>query len=272
MQVCLSPETVNMSWTAIKPQIPHCLTWWTKRLGFSVRIQRDSSSLLKISVSFCTHSTYQESSLLYLIERCSSVAYVKYFLSNFKWENRPRSPRRKHQKSSPWCCRVWQCYWASSRADQWAGHSECGHSRPLPRLCIWRVLTPRKPCLRWDANESFAVLKTPIKVYHHPKRWVLLRKKKKILWCAGVSSQKGDDGKHFTTALYGNGPGYPGGTRPDINETVSSKYPRALEKTTLCDGSLLWRKRKKKRPQVHYEINAIKFSAIFEHSGKKNKK
>lgn len=38
----------------------------------------------------------------------------------------------------------------------------------------------------------------------------------------GVSSEKGDDGKHFTTALYGNGPGYPGGTRPDINETVST--------------------------------------------------
>lgn len=240
MQVSLSPETVNMSWTAIKPQIPPCLTWWTKRLGFSVRIQRDSSSLLKISVSFCTRSTCQESSLLYLIERCSSVAYVKYFLSNFKWENRPRSPRRKRQKGSLWCCRIWQCYWASSRADQWAGHSECGHSRPLPRLCIWRVLTPRKPCLRWNAS-----FKNTHKSSSSSQMLSVIEKGKKILWCAGVSSEKGDDGKHFTTAVYGNGPGYPGGTRPDVNETVSSKCPRALEKPTLCDGSLLWRKRGK---------------------------
>lgn len=57
--------------------------------------------------------------------------------------------------------------------------------------------------------------------------WV---EKVKALWCAGVSSSKAEDGKRFTTALYGNGPGYRNGTRPDVNETVSSKWPsRAWE-------------------------------------------
>ncbi|KAM7387970.1 hypothetical protein PAMP_024174 [Pampus punctatissimus] len=40
----------------------------------------------------------------------------------------------------------------------------------------------------------------------------------------GVSSALADDNKHFTTAVYGNGPGYQivSGTRPDMNETISS--------------------------------------------------
>lgn len=39
----------------------------------------------------------------------------------------------------------------------------------------------------------------------------------------GVSYSKAEDGKQFTTALYGNGPGYQivNGTRPDVNETIS---------------------------------------------------
>ncbi|KAM9358375.1 intestinal-type alkaline phosphatase [Symphorus nematophorus] len=40
----------------------------------------------------------------------------------------------------------------------------------------------------------------------------------------GVSRSRAEDNKHFTTAVYGNGPGYQivNGTRPDMNETVSS--------------------------------------------------
>ncbi|XP_072295269.1 alkaline phosphatase-like [Eucyclogobius newberryi] len=41
----------------------------------------------------------------------------------------------------------------------------------------------------------------------------------------GLSRSKADDMKPFTTAVYGNGPGYQigyNGTRPDINETISS--------------------------------------------------
>ncbi|XP_051549607.1 intestinal-type alkaline phosphatase [Myxocyprinus asiaticus] len=40
----------------------------------------------------------------------------------------------------------------------------------------------------------------------------------------GTSYSKALDGKHFTNALYGNGPGYQivNGVRPDVNETVSS--------------------------------------------------
>ncbi|KAK9519438.1 hypothetical protein VZT92_022167 [Zoarces viviparus] len=38
----------------------------------------------------------------------------------------------------------------------------------------------------------------------------------------GVSRVLADDQKHFTTAVYGNGPGYREGTRPDVNETISS--------------------------------------------------
>ncbi|XP_051979659.1 intestinal-type alkaline phosphatase-like [Xyrauchen texanus] len=40
----------------------------------------------------------------------------------------------------------------------------------------------------------------------------------------GTSYSKGLDGKQFTNALYGNGPGYQivNGARPDVNETVSS--------------------------------------------------
>ncbi|XP_037626473.1 intestinal-type alkaline phosphatase-like [Sebastes umbrosus] len=38
----------------------------------------------------------------------------------------------------------------------------------------------------------------------------------------GVSRSLAKDDKHFTTAVYGNGPGYRNGTRPDMNETISS--------------------------------------------------
>ncbi|XP_031715433.1 alkaline phosphatase-like [Anarrhichthys ocellatus] len=38
----------------------------------------------------------------------------------------------------------------------------------------------------------------------------------------GVSRILADDKKHFTTAVYGNGPGYREGARPDMNETISS--------------------------------------------------
>ncbi|XP_036970959.1 alkaline phosphatase-like [Acanthopagrus latus] len=39
----------------------------------------------------------------------------------------------------------------------------------------------------------------------------------------GVSRSLANDSKHFTTAVYGNGPGYQiaNGTRPDVNETIS---------------------------------------------------
>ncbi|XP_034386954.1 intestinal-type alkaline phosphatase-like [Cyclopterus lumpus] len=38
----------------------------------------------------------------------------------------------------------------------------------------------------------------------------------------GVSRSLAEDNKHFTTAVYGNGPGYQTGPRPDMNETISS--------------------------------------------------
>ncbi|XP_037326161.2 intestinal-type alkaline phosphatase-like [Pungitius pungitius] len=38
----------------------------------------------------------------------------------------------------------------------------------------------------------------------------------------GVSRSKANDKKNFTTAVYGNGPGYRNGTRPDMNEDISS--------------------------------------------------
>ncbi|XP_068563241.1 intestinal-type alkaline phosphatase-like [Cebidichthys violaceus] len=38
----------------------------------------------------------------------------------------------------------------------------------------------------------------------------------------GVSRSIADDNKHYTTAVYGNGPGFQNGTRPDMNETISS--------------------------------------------------
>ncbi|XP_024135269.1 intestinal-type alkaline phosphatase 1 [Oryzias melastigma] len=40
----------------------------------------------------------------------------------------------------------------------------------------------------------------------------------------GVSRELAEDGKHFTTTVYGNGPGYQiaNGSRPDVNDTVSS--------------------------------------------------
>lgn len=44
-------------------------------------------------------------------------------------------------------------------------------------------------------------------------------------FCTGVSRELADDGKHFTTTVYGNGPGYQiaNGSRPDVNDTVSCK-------------------------------------------------
>lgn len=38
----------------------------------------------------------------------------------------------------------------------------------------------------------------------------------------GVSRSLAEDNKHFTTAVYGNGPGYLSGVRPDMNESISS--------------------------------------------------
>ncbi|XP_059197520.1 intestinal-type alkaline phosphatase-like [Centropristis striata] len=38
----------------------------------------------------------------------------------------------------------------------------------------------------------------------------------------GLSSSLAEDKKHFTTAVYGNGPGYRAGERPDMNESVAS--------------------------------------------------
>ncbi|KAK5907153.1 hypothetical protein CesoFtcFv8_005032 [Champsocephalus esox] len=38
----------------------------------------------------------------------------------------------------------------------------------------------------------------------------------------GVSRSLAEDRKHYTTAVYGNGPGYRNGTRPDMNESISS--------------------------------------------------
>ncbi|TRY84112.1 hypothetical protein DNTS_032954 [Danionella cerebrum] len=42
----------------------------------------------------------------------------------------------------------------------------------------------------------------------------------------GISYSKGEDGKKFTNALYGNGPGYQivNGARPDVNETISKTH------------------------------------------------
>ncbi|KAI4828871.1 hypothetical protein KUCAC02_022943 [Chaenocephalus aceratus] len=37
-----------------------------------------------------------------------------------------------------------------------------------------------------------------------------------------VSRSLAEDRKHYTTAVYGNGPGYRNGTRPDMNESISS--------------------------------------------------
>lgn len=47
-----------------------------------------------------------------------------------------------------------------------------------------------------------------------------------LLCLLGTSYSKAEDGKSFTNALYGNGPGYQiaNNTRPDMNSTVSSKF------------------------------------------------
>lgn len=54
------------------------------------------------------------------------------------------------------------------------------------------------------------------------------------LLSTGVSHEMADDDKHFTTAVYGNGPGYQivNGTRPDMNESVSCKYMLLINSTT----------------------------------------
>nr|XP_020452491.1 alkaline phosphatase-like [Monopterus albus] len=52
----------------------------------------------------------------------------------------------------------------------------------------------------------------------------------------GVSRTLADDKKHFTTALYGNGPGYVNGTRPDVNESVSSGNDYLQQATVPLDS------------------------------------
>lgn len=54
-----------------------------------------------------------------------------------------------------------------------------------------------------------------------------------------MSRSKADDNKHFTTAVYGNGPGYQivNGTRPDMNETVSCKSRLTLEREYIAPSS-----------------------------------
>lgn len=46
-----------------------------------------------------------------------------------------------------------------------------------------------------------------------------------FLCFTGVSDEKAEDGKNFTTAVYGNGPGYQiaNGSRPDVNARISCK-------------------------------------------------
>lgn len=51
----------------------------------------------------------------------------------------------------------------------------------------------------------------------------------------GVSSLLAEDNKRFTTIVYGNGPGFQiNGTRPDVNETISSEFS-----LILCVGAIL---------------------------------
>lgn len=69
--------------------------------------------------------------------------------------------------------------------------------------------------------------------------WINLKQKKKGKGLfeqtnssfTGVSSSLGDDSKHFTTMVYGNGPGYQivNGTRPDVNESTACKCMSSRE-------------------------------------------
>ncbi|XP_034439346.1 intestinal-type alkaline phosphatase [Hippoglossus hippoglossus] len=54
----------------------------------------------------------------------------------------------------------------------------------------------------------------------------------------GLSRSLGTDNKHFTTAVYGNGPGYEitNGTRPDMNESVSSDKDYRQQATVPLDS------------------------------------
>ncbi|KAM4547885.1 alkaline phosphatase-like [Odontesthes bonariensis] len=54
----------------------------------------------------------------------------------------------------------------------------------------------------------------------------------------GVSSELATDNKHFTTAVYGNGPGYQieNGTRPDMNESISSSNDYHQQATVPLDS------------------------------------
>ncbi|KAM6938367.1 intestinal-type alkaline phosphatase [Lycodopsis pacificus] len=52
----------------------------------------------------------------------------------------------------------------------------------------------------------------------------------------GVSRVLAEDKKHYTTALYGNGPGYREGTRPDVNETISSTNDYLQQATVPLDS------------------------------------
>ncbi|XP_068599630.1 intestinal-type alkaline phosphatase-like [Brachionichthys hirsutus] len=54
----------------------------------------------------------------------------------------------------------------------------------------------------------------------------------------GVSRSIADDNKRFTIAVYGNGPGYNivNGTRPDVNETISSSNDYRQQAPVLIDS------------------------------------
>jgi len=62
----------------------------------------------------------------------------------------------------------------------------------------------------------------------------------------GVSYSKAEDGKSFTNALYGNGPGYliVNGTRPDMIATILSKFYEFNCYSLRCRGAFLsaWHK------------------------------
>ncbi|NWI64705.1 PPBI phosphatase, partial [Todus mexicanus] len=40
----------------------------------------------------------------------------------------------------------------------------------------------------------------------------------------GLAPSKASDGKNYTSILYGNGPGYPGADRPDVNDTTAHQF------------------------------------------------
>lgn len=91
---------------------------------------------------------------------------------------------------------------------------------------------------------------------------------KPALWFAGVSRSRAEDKKHFTTAVYGNGPGYQiaNGVRPDVNESISckSEHLNALEKTKQSSSSLLWYK------SVNPESFILRVFILFANFGQAN--